>query len=50
MWCWLTQVFHKRKNFSENCLKFGQAPSKMFASPVIGRESWKNVSLLAAPN
>ena len=30
-------------NFSENYMQFGYAPSKIFASPVLSRESSKNI-------
>jgi len=30
---------HTQKNFSENYLQFGHAPSKRFYSPVLGRKS-----------
>jgi len=30
--------FHTRKNFSEKYLQCGHAPSKVFASPVLGRK------------
>jgi hypothetical protein len=37
--------FRMWKNFSENYLEFGNAPSEMFVSPVLGPESLKNARL-----
>jgi len=37
--------FHTRNNLSENIPQFGHAPSELFASPVLGRKSLKNVGL-----
>ena len=47
IWCWCTQLFYTRKNF-ENYPQFRYAPSKIFASPVLGRKSSKNVGLKGA--
>lgn len=44
-----TQVFQTRKNFSENYPEFEHALSKIFAGPVLGRKSLKNV-FLKGPN
>ena len=38
-------MFHARKNFSENYPKLGTHALKIFASPVLGRNSLKNISL-----
>ena len=35
--------FHTRNNLSENIPQFGQAPSELFASPILGRKSLKNI-------
>jgi hypothetical protein len=37
--------FHTRNNLSENIPQYGRAPSELFASPIFGRKSLKNVSL-----
>jgi hypothetical protein len=50
--------FHMRKHFSENYPQFGNSPSKMFASLVLGRKFLNNmgfkarqvISLSRAPN
>jgi hypothetical protein len=41
--------FHTRKNFFEHFPQFERAPSKFFASPVIGRKSLRGAKLLAFP-
>jgi hypothetical protein len=43
--CWYIQVFHTWKNVSANYSQSGHAPSKLFASPVIGRKTLKNIGL-----
>jgi hypothetical protein len=42
--------FSHEKNFSENCLQFGHAPTEIFANPVLGRKSSKECRLQGAPN
>ena len=37
--------FHLQKNFSENYLQFGHAPSESSTSPSIGWESLKNIGV-----
>ena len=37
--------FHTRNNLSENIPQFGHAPSELFASPLLGRKSLKNIGL-----
>ena len=39
--------FHTRKNLIENFPKFGRAPSKIIASPVLGQKSLRGAILLA---
>jgi len=36
---------HIRKNFSENYLQFGHAPSESSTSPSVGWESLKNIGV-----
>jgi hypothetical protein len=36
--------FHVRKDFSEDYPQFGQVPSKIFASPVLGRKYLRSIS------
>jgi len=42
--------FHTRNNFTENYSKFGHAPSRTFASPVLGRKFLKEYRFVGAPN
>lgn len=35
--------FHMRRDFPENYLQFGHAPSKSLASSVLGRKKLKNI-------
>jgi hypothetical protein len=37
--------FHAGKNFSENYLLFGHAPSKVFARSILGCKILKNIGL-----
>ena len=37
--------FHTRNNLPENIPQFGHAPSELFASPLLGRKSLKNIGL-----
>jgi len=41
----VNQVFHTRKNFSENYFQFGLASSNIFSGPVLRWKSLKNIGL-----